>query len=289
MKMVKIQIGDKEVYYDGFVASEFQNIRDNIIPKDWDWISFIDGMEGAGKSTLAQQLALLCDPTFNIDRICFTPQEFKNAVCKAEKYQAIIFDEAYEGVASKDTLGEVVKSVCALLTQIRQKNLFVFILAPSFFDVTKYIALWRTKILFHVYVGEKYERGLYLVYTYSAKNELYIKGKKEYNYNVVHSSAKARFTKQYIVDDKLYKEKKLKALEYYTTKNNKEIVIDPEDEFEGKYATPRKLKIKKQRDDLLRFVVDNDLLSMKEIERRFGFTNLSVTLTKLKEVELKKQ
>jgi hypothetical protein len=264
--MVKIKIGEKEVYYDGFVAEQFQHIRDNIIPKDWDWITFIDGMEGAGKSTLAQQLALLCDSTFNIDRIAFTPDEFKKAIGLAQKNQAVIFDEAYEGVASKDTLGEVVKSLCALLTQIRQKNLFVFILAPCFFDVTKYIALWRTKLLFHVYVADNYERGYFRLYTYASKNQLYIGGKKEYNYNVVHANAKGRFTKQYIVDDNEYKAKKLKALDYYISKGSGIEVIDDED----KYPTPARLRTKDQRNKLIQLVLDNELMSMPELEKTIG-------------------
>lgn len=213
--MVKIQINDKNIYYDGWLYNEFLIIKNKIIKQDWDWITFIDGMEGSGKSTLAQQLALLCDNSFNIDRICFTPEDFVNKVIAAEKYQALIFDEAYGAIASARAINKVCKIITSLLAQIRQKNLFIFIVAPTFFDIARNIALWRSKALIHVYLGQGYERGFWRAFTYNKKNRLYVLGKKLYNYNAMKISAKGRFTKQLVVDDAEYREKKLKALTYF--------------------------------------------------------------------------
>ncbi len=210
---MKVKINDKEIYYDGWLHNEFSLIRDQIIKKDWDWVTFIDGIEGCGKSTLAQQLALLCDSTFNIDNICFTAKEFIARVKAANKYQAIVFDEAYGAIASTQTVNAICKTIADLLSQIRQKNLFVFIVAPTFFDITRNIAIWRSKSLIHVYLGQNYQRGFWRAYTTSKKKNLYILGKKLYNYNAVSPSARGRFTKQYTVDEEAYRKKKLDAFE----------------------------------------------------------------------------
>lgn len=212
---MKVKINDKELYYDGWLYNEYTVIRDKVIRRDFDWITFIDGVEGGGKSTLAQQLALLCDSTFNISRICFTHQEFVQAVTTAQPYQAVIFDEAYGAISSKDALSKVCKTITSLLAQIRQKNLFLFIVAPTFFDISRNIALWRSKCLIHVYLGQGYERGYWRAFTYKKKNQLYVLGRKLYNYGAVQQSARGRFTKQLVVDDKAYRRKKLEALEYF--------------------------------------------------------------------------
>jgi len=252
--MVVVKIGEKEVYYDGLVHKEFSNIRDNIIKKDWDWITFIDGMEGAGKSTLAQQLAFLCDQNLNIDNIVFTPIEFMEAVNKAKPYSCIIYDEAYEGTASDNTMGETVRTIKSFLTQIRQKNLFVFILAPSFFIVTKYIAMWRSKLLINVYVGDGYERGYFMGWTYDHKNLLYIRGRKEYDYNQVHADFRGRFTKQYIVDENLYRDKKIKALEYYSNQK------------ENAPPTKKAIRFQGMLYFMIRYLVKNKIYSPADIE-----------------------
>lgn len=210
--MVKIKINNDEIYYDGWLAQQFSYIRDNVIKKDWDWLTFVDGIEWGGKSTLAQQVAYLCDPTFNIDRICFSDKEFIKAVMAADRYQAIVFDEAYGAISSKESITKVCKTIENLLSQIRQKNLFVFIVAPTYFDISRNITLWRSKVLLHVTLGKGYQRGFFEAYTYTRKNKLYILGKKLYNYKAVKWSAQGRFTKKLVVNEEAYRKKKLDAL-----------------------------------------------------------------------------
>lgn len=250
--MVKIKINDRELYYDGWVAQEYGHIRDKVIVKDWDWITFVDGMEGSGKSTLAQQLALLCDPTFNIDRIAFTEKEFIDAVINANQYNAVVFDEAYGAISSKGAISKVCRTIEDLLSQIRQKNLFVFIVAPTFFDITRNIAMWRSKTLFHVRVGQNYERGYYWVFKYSRKNQLYTSGmerKNRYNYLCVPHSAKGRFTKALAVDEAKYREKKLAAL----------------GEFRLRSKEDKVLPAIEQRNALICYIGQNNILKPKEI------------------------
>lgn len=197
---------------DGYLKSNL-DIANQVVKKDWDMVFAVDGMEGAGKSVIAQQMAYYNDSTLNIDRICFTPEEFKAAIRKAEKFQAIIYDESYTGLSARATMSQINKSLVSVLAQIRQKQLFVYIVMPTFFDLDKYVALWRSRALIHVYTSGNFERGYFAFYNYERKKDLYVHGKKFYNYNMPKPNFRGRFTNGYMVDEQEYREKKLKAEE----------------------------------------------------------------------------
>ena len=92
--MVKVDIKkDLCLYCDGKLYENIKKMRDTVNTKDMDRVIPVDGTEGSGKSVFAQQLAILLDPTFNIDRMCMTSEEFITAVTSAKKGQAIEFDE----------------------------------------------------------------------------------------------------------------------------------------------------------------------------------------------------
>ena len=204
--MVKVKPGNKEINLDGYFKKNL-DLAKKVVKKDWDMIFIIDGAERAGKSNLAQQIAYYVDPTLNLDRIVFTPEQFEQAVLNAEKYQAIIWDEAVTGADSGQTLTNMWKAVKKMLVQMGQKNLYVFILIHSFFDLTKYLALWRSRALIHVY-HDRFSRGYFKFYNEERKKYLYIKGKKFYEYKQGRPNFIGRFTKGYVVNDKAYREKK---------------------------------------------------------------------------------
>jgi hypothetical protein len=183
------------------------------IKKDWDMFFVIDGEEGTGKSVLAQQLAFFCDRTLTIDRVVFRASEFKEAVLKAKKREVIIWDEAYGGMASRKAMSAVNHMLIDLMAEIRQRNLFVFMVLPSFFELDKYAAIHRSRTLFHVY-HNKFRRGFYHVYKKSQKQKMYLFGKKNYNYKIVKKPGIrcARFADFYTVDREAYKKKKTESL-----------------------------------------------------------------------------
>lgn len=205
-----MQINGRDFYLDGYLKDNL-DIAKKIILKDWDMLFVIDGMEGSGKSVLAQQCAFYLDNTLEISRICFTPDEFRKAILKAERYQAVIYDEAYGGMNSRASMSIINRTLVAMLAQIRQKNLFVFIVQPCFFELDKYVAVWRSRALLHVYTGDQFERGFFSFYNSEKKKTLYLMGKKLYQY-LEKPNFRGRFTKDYVVDDKMYREKKLNAL-----------------------------------------------------------------------------
>ncbi len=196
---------------DGYLKKNLDEAK-RVIKKDWDMVMCVDGYEGAGKSVLAQQAALYCDPTFNVDRCCFTPEEFIHQINKSKPYQAVVFDEAYGGMSSRAALSEVNRSLMAVLAEIRQKNLFVFIVLPCFFELDKYAAVWRARALLHVYTGAGFERGRFSFYNQERKKVLYALGKKFFSYSRPPPNFIGTFNKGYAVDEVAYREKKLNAL-----------------------------------------------------------------------------
>jgi len=201
----------QEFYMDGYLNTNLATAK-KIIKKDWDMIFAVDGGEGAGKSVLTMQVAYFCDPTLTNDRIVFNPTTFRKAILSADPYQAVIYDEAYTGLSSRATMSLINRTLISMLAEIRQKNLFVFVVMPCFFDLDKYVALWRSRVLIHVYTGKNFERGFFAFYNVDRKKDLYMLGKKFYNYFRPKPNFIGRFTNHYTVDEVEYKKNKRDSL-----------------------------------------------------------------------------
>jgi len=210
--VVKVYAGtDEEYYMDGIL---FQNLTlsKEKNKDDWDFVWVVDGVERGGKSVFAQQVAKVVDSTFNIDRIVFTPKQFEDAVKKAEINTAIVYDEGFGGLSARASMSMINMSLVKMLTEIGFKNLFIIICLPSFFDLDRYVALWRSRALFHIYTGDNMSRGFFKAYNYEAKKFLYLVGKKLYDYKVANPNFYGRFTKRWVVDKDLYNKKKREAV-----------------------------------------------------------------------------
>lgn len=204
--MVKVNVNGYDLYLDGYLQKNLDMAK-KTIKKDWDMIFIVDGPERAGKSNITQQIALYCDPTFNLDRVVFTPKQFEEAVLNAEPFQAVVWDEAITGADATQTVTNIWKVLKKLMVQMGQKNLYVFIVIHSFFDLNKYLALWRTRALIHVY-HDKFERGYFQFYNEERKKYLYVKGKKFYEYKLGRPNFIGRFKKGYVVNEQAYRNKK---------------------------------------------------------------------------------
>jgi hypothetical protein len=215
----------------------------------------------SGKSTLGLQWCKYIDPSFDLKRVVFTPEEFREAIYKAKKGQAIMFDEAFTGFSSRASLSGVNKTLISLMMQIRQKNLFIVIVLPTVFLLDKYISLFRTRVLVHVYEN-KGRRGFFRVYSSSKKRYLIMDKKaRTYSYGV-WTNKKGRFYGVFALGDsneeKKYRDKKVKALE--TAEKNP--------------MTSSAVKYREQRDIMI-YVLRKELkLSYRKIENMlsdFGF------------------
>lgn len=209
---VTTEDGPVSFYMDGYLKGVLDEVKLSVL-KDMDLIILVDGPERSGKSTLAQQCAAVVDPTFNISRVCFTPNEFQKTITEAEPGQAVVYDEAYTGLNSRGTMSVINRALVSMLAEIGQKNLIIFVVMPTFFDLDKYVAIWRSKVLLHVYTGEKFQRGFFAAYNETTKKYLYIEGKKFYEYKGrVKPNFFGRFPGVYTVNEKAYRQKKRDSL-----------------------------------------------------------------------------
>jgi hypothetical protein len=105
------------------------------------------------------------------------------------------------------------------MMQMRQKNLCIILVLPTFFLLDKYAALFRAKVLFHVYEN-KGIRGYFRCYSRKLKKYLYLIGKVDYSYPkkiYVPKKMRGRFYGVFALGDKemeeKYRAKKAKALQ----------------------------------------------------------------------------
>lgn len=198
------------MYMDGTLKTNYDSAKKSI-KKDWDMFFVIDGAEGSGKSVFTLQSAFYCDPTFNISRVTFSPDEFKRAILNAKQYQAIVFDEAFSGLSSRRSMSGINHALVDMMAEIRQKNLFVFIVLPSFFELDKYAAIHRSRCLINVY-HKRFKRGFFKFYSFRQKRIMYLNGKKSYDYKAGKVAFRGTFTDFYPIDKEAYKQKKRKSL-----------------------------------------------------------------------------
>ena len=203
--------GETTFYIEAKLKKNLDNIKKKINTKDRDYVLLVDGEEGSGKSVLAMQIGYYIDPTLCLDRVVMNGTDFMNAIKGAGKGQCVIYDEAYSGLSSRGSLSEINNLIVSLMTEMRQKNLFVIVVLPSFFILDKYVSLWRSRSLVHCYFKNG-NRGRYIIFNKSLKKVLYMKGKKEFSYRVVKSRFKGKFYNKYVVDEAEYRVKKDEAL-----------------------------------------------------------------------------
>jgi len=198
-----------------------KNLDAKVIPsldkKDKDCVLVVDGGEGSGKSTLAMQIGKYVDPTLTIKRVIFDAESFRQAIFKAKKKQCIIFDEAFTGLSSRSSLSAMNRVLVSLMMQVRQKNLFIIIVLPTFFLLDKYVGIFRSRALIHVYEN-KGIRGYFRLYNRRIKKYLYLAGSKTYSYkhkNII-TRFKGRFYGVFALGneevEKEYRDKKMRAL-----------------------------------------------------------------------------
>lgn len=212
--MAKFLFNGREYYMDGYLDNTV-NLMEQHINKDNDILCIIDGATGTGKSCLAQQLAGRIDPTFDVSRACFDADEFKKAIINAKKKQAIIFDEALNGLNIRRTMSSVNVTMTSLLTEIRQKNLVIIMCLPSIFDLDKSIAIHRSQFLIHVYMKNG-KRGFFRFYGKKAKARLFGNdfARRTYQY-IGRSTFWGSFKNGYVIDEESYRKKKDDVLKKY--------------------------------------------------------------------------
>ena len=203
------------------VAEQLDAVKKRVLDKDRDFVFVIDGEEGSGKSVLAMQLAKYLDPNFNLDKVVFNSDDFLKLIKdpKTKPGSCVLLDEAMAAANARGSLTEVNRSMQAVASEMRQKNLFIIFCIPSFFDLDKYFALWRCRALFHVYFTPDEDRR-YVIFPKEHKKLLYLNGKKTYSYSKPYSPFPPfAFNNHYVVDEMEYRSKKANAFKKRTVSN----------------------------------------------------------------------
>lgn len=179
-----------------------EKVKGQLEKKDKDTFLILDGSEGSGKSTLAFQIGKYVDPTLDLSRVVFSPDDFRAAIIKAKKGECIIYDEAFTGFSSRSSLSPINRVLVSLAMQMRQKNLFVIIVLPTIFLLDKYIAMFRAKALIHVWEN-KGRRGYFKVYNNRKKRYLLLFGAKTMSYTgkMCRTNFKGRFYGKFVLGD----------------------------------------------------------------------------------------
>lgn len=217
--MAVFEINNVHVYIDDKLKRQLdKKVIPDLQRKDKDRVFIIDGGEGTGKSQmgihqLGGYIASQLKTHYQLDNICMTPEEFKKRIMSANKNEVVIFDEGHRGFGSISVLSEINKILTDLMMEMRQKNLCVIIIMPTFFMLNKYVALFRASGLFHIY-ERKGNRGFWVFYNKKNKLKLYLKGKRDLNYNCIHYPRfRGRFYNQWCINEEEYRKKKEKAFE----------------------------------------------------------------------------
>ena len=169
---------------------------------------------GTGKSVFMQQLGECytdrvnkrhgLNIPFTTDNIVFKPKDLIETAFKLPKYSCIILDE-WEDAHYWSELGITLRQ---FFRKCRQLNLFIIIIIPNFFQLNIGYAVSRSIFAIDVRFEGEFERGYFRFYNFDRKKDLYLKGKKTYNYNVTQANFNGRFTKGYVVGEEAYRRKK---------------------------------------------------------------------------------
>jgi len=255
----------------------YHNLHDKILPslqkKDKDCVLVIDGAEGSGKSTLAFQVGKVIDPTLDLSRVVFSPEEFRDAILHAKKGQCIIYDEAFTGFSSRSSLSPVNRVLVSLAMQMRQKNLFILIVLPTIFLLDKYMAIFRTRALVHVFESHG-RRGYFKVYNSHKKRYLILMGQKTMTYKIkgLYTRFKGRFYGKFALGDaeveKKYRKRKEKALA----------------DSEKSSMSSAQVKFREQRDLLIWLFRKELKLSYRELSELFSKYDLTLSYVQIRSI-----
>jgi len=199
----------EKVYIHGYLKQGLDLYSKNLTAKgNLDAVLIVDGYEGTGKSTMAFTMAAYIDPTFSLKRVCFDAKTFYEATNDAKRGQAVVFDEGFRGFYSKEGTGKMNIMLEKMLAEVRQRNLFLIIVMPSFFLLSKYVALHRGLGLVHTFMRSSFRRGYFSFYSARKKTMLYKKGRDLLTYKPVAFDFRGNFVNWLPFDEDEYKKKK---------------------------------------------------------------------------------
>lgn len=216
---------------DDNLKNQLDILAKNII-NDWDFTIIITGggEVRVGKSVLELQIMAywtwLMKELHGIE-VPFTLKENivfcwdklieqGNKLAEKKHYCALGYDEAGETMEGTKTQTKELKAVRDYLRECGQYNFLNILVMPEFFTLPRGIAVTRSIFLIDVYYTSNdvgmFQRGYFKFYSRRNKKMLYLKGRKELNYNAHYCNFQGRFYPFYPVDEAEYRRLKIEAL-----------------------------------------------------------------------------
>jgi hypothetical protein len=170
----------REMDIDRMLREKCDNIK-KILKKNWDAVVVIDGMERSGKSTLGFVIAdYIAEGKLTLDNVAVDGDDAMKKCESLPDGSVLMIDEGSLVFSSKDSMTKEQKKLLKIINVIGQKNMVFIIVLPSFFDLTKAIAVHRSLFLLHVYTDKQLNRGRFTYFSQKGKKILYDYGKKHF-------------------------------------------------------------------------------------------------------------
>jgi len=261
-------------YFDGTLASNL-DILAKKITNDMHFTGLITGHDGVrnGKTTVATQVGTYL--TWKINKLHGTSLTFtdKNIVMRGKDLDKVSFGLPPHSVIVLDegddltTHGskELAIAIKRYFRKCGQLNQILLLLLPSFFELPKFYALNRSHFLIDVKFHGEFDRGTYSFYSARNKKYLYLKGKREWDYEAYKHDFPGSFTGHYyfLSDDlegciRRYKDKKRYDLEMDAQYEDNKTAVQVEKEIKAKLFARVYDRLKD--------------ISVEKLSKAFGFT-----------------
>ncbi|HMA69857.1 MAG TPA: hypothetical protein VKN74_08280 [Candidatus Mcinerneyibacterium sp.] len=121
------------------------------LKKDYDALMVITGKEGVGKSHLMLNILDYYNPKAKISDISLNKNDFRHNIRFQPRYGNPVFDEAGDGLFSREAMTSFNREIVKLYMAIRGRNLFTILVLPDFFDLDSFFRKHRVRFLIEVY------------------------------------------------------------------------------------------------------------------------------------------
>ena len=212
------------------------------IANDMHFLIVITGNDsvGNGKTTIATQVASYLtwkinqlhktDNDFTADNVYFNAKKLSKESLSKPPLTVHLLDEGDD--LTTHGMKELAVRLKRYFRKCRQLNQIIILILPSFFELPKFYAMARSHCLINVKFYGEFERGLFDFFGPTKKKLLYIKGKKEWDYDCVKPDFTGNFNASYNFLTKNPPEDLDKEVKKYLRKKFEDTRDDQEDVFE---------------------------------------------------------
>ncbi len=205
-------------YINEYLASNL-DVYAKKIADDMHFTLIISGNDsvGNGKSTMASHVGSYLTwksnmynkekNVFTHDHMVYKAKDLVTTSFRLPKNSVIVLDEGDD--LTEHSMKDTAKELKKFFRKCRQLNQILILILPMFFELPRFYALGRSHCLINVKFKGEFDRGHFDFYGPNKKKELYLKGKRDWNYNIIRPDFSGRFFKDYCFFPDVAKETEL--------------------------------------------------------------------------------